>query len=101
MGAGDFKAKCLSVMNDVHNGHGEVVVTKRGEPFVKIVPIKPKEPESIFGFFRGQARIVGDMVAPIVEPSEWDEDIFPPGSHERDQFERNKAKPAKSKGKRR
>jgi prevent-host-death family protein len=71
MGAGAFKAKCLSVMDDVHNGHGEIVVTKRGKPLVKIVPVKPEKPESIFGFLKDKAKIVGD----IMEPTMSDEDV--------------------------
>lgn len=70
MGAGAFKAKCLSVIDEVHNGQGEVVVTKRGKPFVKIVPIKPEKPESIFGFLKGQAKIVGDIMEPTMSDDE-------------------------------
>ncbi|HEY6448640.1 MAG TPA: type II toxin-antitoxin system Phd/YefM family antitoxin [Acidobacteriaceae bacterium] len=71
IGAGAFKAKCLSVMNDVHNGHGEVVVTRRGKPLVKIVPLRPEKPENIFGFLKGKAKIVGD----IMEPTMSEEDV--------------------------
>ncbi|MFZ0632080.1 MAG: type II toxin-antitoxin system prevent-host-death family antitoxin [Acidobacteriaceae bacterium] len=71
VGAGAFKAKCLSIMDEVHDGLGEVTVTKRGKPFVKIVPIKPEKPESIFGFLKGRAKIVGD----IMEPTMSDEDV--------------------------
>ena len=94
IGSGEFKAKCLAVMSDVHNGHGEVTVTKRGKPFVRIVPIEPEKPESIFGALRGLATIHGDIVSPIVEPWEWDEDVFPAGTAERDEFERDKKKTA-------
>jgi len=80
IGAGAFKAKCLSVMDDVHNGHGEIVVTKRGKPFVKIVPAQPEKPESIFGFLKGKAKIVGDIMEPTMSDddvarweSEWDD----------------------------
>jgi len=75
IGAGAFKAKCLSLMNDVHNGKGEVTVTKRGKPFVRIVPVKPEKPESIFGFLKGRAKIVGDIMEPIMtdeEVAEWE-----------------------------
>jgi prevent-host-death family protein len=100
MGAGAFKAKCLSIMDDVHNGGGEVVVTKRGKPFVRIVPIRPEKPESIFGFLKGQARVTGDIVSPIVEAWEWDEDIFPPGTPEREGYERSKPNPTSAKARR-
>ena len=75
IGAGAFKAKCLSVMSDVHNGHGEVTVTKRGKPFVRIVPPRPENPESIFGFLKGKAKIVGDIMEPAMtdeEVAEWE-----------------------------
>ncbi|HZZ39541.1 MAG TPA: type II toxin-antitoxin system prevent-host-death family antitoxin [Acidobacteriaceae bacterium] len=80
IGAGAFKAKCLSIMEEVHNGDGEVTVTKRGKPLVKIVPIKSPEPESIFGFLRGRAKIVGDIMEPAMSDAdiarwerEWDD----------------------------
>jgi prevent-host-death family protein len=100
IGAGAFKAKCLAVMKDVHGGQGDVVVTMRGEPFVKIVPIAPVKPESIFGFLKGKARVTGDIVSPIVEAWEWDGDIFPPGTPERGEYERSKPNPTRAKARR-
>ena len=90
MGAGAFKAKCLSVMTDVHNGNGEIMVTNAANPSSRSFPSNPRNPESIFGFLKGKVKVVGDIVSPIVEPWEWDEDIFPPGTPERAEFERNK-----------
>jgi prevent-host-death family protein len=92
MGAGAFKTHCLSVIDEVHDRCEEVVITKRGKPMAKLVPVKQEKPESIFGFLRGKVKVVGDIVSPIVEPWEWDEDIFPPGTPERAEFERNKKK---------
>jgi len=93
MGAGAFKTHCLSVLDEVQEHGEEVVITKRGKPVAKLVPVEEKKPGSIFGFLKGQVKIVGDVVSPIVQPWEWDEDIFPPGTPEREEFERNKAKP--------
>ena len=94
IGAGAFKAQCLSLIDEVHAGNGEILITKRGQPMAKLVPVAQQKPESIFGFLKGKAKIVGDVVSPIVEPWEWDEDIFPPGTAERDEFERRKKRPA-------
>jgi prevent-host-death family protein len=94
IGAGAFKAKCLSIIDDIHANHGELIITKRGKPMAKLVPIAKETPESIFGALRGLATIHGDIVAPIVEPWEWDDDIFPSGTAEREEFERNKKKSA-------
>lgn len=73
MGAGAFKTHCLSIIDDVHATREELIITKRGKPMVKIVSVTKKKPESIFGFLKGKARIVGDLVEPIVTPEEWAE----------------------------
>lgn len=69
MPAGIFKARCLSVMNRVQATGEPVIVTKRGTPVVKVVPVEP-EKNDIFGFMVGKVRIVGDIEAPI--PVEWE-----------------------------
>jgi len=96
MGAGAFKTHCLSILDEVHEHGEEVVITKRGKPVAKVVPVEEKKPESIFGCMKGQFEIVGDIVSPITEPWEWDEDIFPPGTREREEFERNKIRAEKT-----
>jgi antitoxin (DNA-binding transcriptional repressor) of toxin-antitoxin stability system len=85
--AGKFKAQCLALIDDVFDGGEEVLITKRGQVKARLVPPARKDPESIFGALRGLATIHGDLVSPIVEPREWDEDIFPPGTPGRGPFE--------------
>ena len=92
IGAGAFKAKCLAIIDDVHANGGELIITKRGKPMARLVPLKQEKPESILGFLKGKVKVVGDIVSPIVEPWEWDEDIFPVGTSEREEFERNRKK---------
>jgi prevent-host-death family protein len=90
IGAGAFKAKCLAIIDEVHANGEEIIITKRGKPMAKLVPVAQEKKESIFGFLKGKVKVVGDIVSPIVEPWEWDEDIFPVGTPERDEFERMK-----------
>ncbi len=94
MGAGAFKTHCLAVIDEVYDRNEEIIITKRGKPMAKLVPIENKKPESILGSMKGMFTIVGDIVSPIVEPWEWDEDVFPHGTPERAEFERNKKKSA-------
>ena len=65
MRASAFKARCLKVMNDIQATGEPVIVTKRGKPVVKVIPIKP-ENDDIFGFMAGKAEIVGDIEFPVV-----------------------------------
>ncbi|MGH7356313.1 MAG: type II toxin-antitoxin system Phd/YefM family antitoxin [Candidatus Rokuibacteriota bacterium] len=72
MGAGEFKARCLRVMEEVRKYRTPVVITKKGKPVAKLVP--PDEPaKSVFGCMAGTARIVGDIMSPVLPPIEqWD-----------------------------
>jgi prevent-host-death family protein len=69
--AGEFKARCLKVMDEVQLRSEPVVVTKRGKPVVKVMPVEPATGE-LFGFLAGQFEIVGDIVAPVVGDWEYD-----------------------------
>lgn len=39
-----FKARCLSLLDDVARTGEELVVTKRGEPLARVVPMEPPPP---------------------------------------------------------
>jgi prevent-host-death family protein len=68
MPAGVFKARCLAVMKRVQATGEPVIVTRRGTPVVKIVPVRKKK-DDIFGFMKGKGLIIGDVESPI--PAEW------------------------------
>ncbi len=70
--AGQFKVHCLSIMDEVQAKRQAVVITKRGKPVAKLVPIE-KEKDDIFGFFKGKGtiEIKGDIVSPAFSPEEW------------------------------
>lgn len=71
MPAGKFKARCLSVMDDINATGEPVIITKRGTPVAKIVPVASKK-KNLFGFMAGQFRIVGDIESPVVPLKEWE-----------------------------
>jgi prevent-host-death family protein len=67
--AGQFKAKCLQIMDQVARSRQPVTITKRGKPVAKIVPAdEPAELEPLFGYMAGTAEIRGDIIqSPDVE----------------------------------
>jgi prevent-host-death family protein len=67
--AGDFKAKCLRLIDEVSQRRTELVVTKRGKRLAKLVPADDLPPP-LFGFMRGTAKLRGDIVEPLGEPWE-------------------------------
>jgi prevent-host-death family protein len=72
MAAGEFKVHCLKVMDEVQSKRESVLITKRGKPVAKLVPVE-KEKDDIFGFMNGKGtvEIKGDIVSPILTPEEW------------------------------
>ena len=70
MRASAFKARCLSIMDDVQATGEPVIVTKRGKPVIKVIPAEPEKGD-ILGFMAGEFEIVGDIESPVVPPSHW------------------------------
>ena len=71
MAAGQFKGRCLRVMDDVHVTREPVVITKKGRPIAKLVPAEVP-PEDIFGCMKGVVEIVGDIEKPVVPLEDWE-----------------------------
>ena len=70
--AGQFKSKCLQLMDRVQQTREEVVITKHGKPVAKLVPISEEKTDTIVGYLPGSVQVVGDIVSPIDE--EWEAD---------------------------
>jgi prevent-host-death family protein len=71
MAAGEFKARCLQVMDQVSSTRTPVVITKRGKPIAKLVPAEEGRSE-VFDSLKGRIEILGDIVSPVVPPEDWE-----------------------------
>jgi prevent-host-death family protein len=69
--AGEFKAKCLKIMDRVSTSREPVVVTRKGKPLVKLVPIDDASPD-VFGCLSDRIEIVGDIESPVTDPGDWE-----------------------------
>jgi prevent-host-death family protein len=70
MAAGAFKVHCLAVMDEVQSKREAVLITKRGKPVAKLVPVDNAK-DDIYGFLKGKVHILGDVVSPALTPEEW------------------------------
>jgi len=70
--AGEFKAKCLKLMDEVNETHQSLTITKRGVPVAKLVPVSGSKTKGVFGSLSGCIAFEHDIVSPISE--EWDAD---------------------------
>ena len=74
MPAGQFKAKCLAVMDEVQSKRIPVLVTKNGKPVAKLVPLElPEGEDPLDAFYYGKIEIVGDILAPLYSDEELEE----------------------------
>ena len=67
--AGEFKSKCLKLLDEVAENRTTLVITKRGQPVAQLVPMPAKQ-RDIVGAMKGSVTILGDIISPI--DVEWD-----------------------------
>jgi prevent-host-death family protein len=66
--AAAFKARCLMLMEDVRSTKHPLVITKRGKPVAKLVPVE--EPDDFIGRLKGVFEVVGELDSDPPEPWE-------------------------------
>jgi prevent-host-death family protein len=67
--AGEFKAKCLELMDRVAATGRPVVITKRGTPIARLEPAVRRR-ATLRGFMKGRIEVIGNIVEPI--EADWD-----------------------------
>jgi prevent-host-death family protein len=73
IGAAEFKAKCLRIIDEMNRDHEPVTITKRGKPVAVLSPVETGyRPKSIWGAMRGTVLRYDDPFAPAVDPETWD-----------------------------
>jgi len=67
----EFKAHCVGVLNEVADFGEEVIVTKRGKPLARILPIQaPLAGDRIAGDYASKGTILVDLLAE--DSGEWE-----------------------------
>jgi prevent-host-death family protein len=66
--AGEFKAKCLKLLDQVAADRQPLIITKHGKPVAQVIPIPAQE--NIVGSMKGSVLWMGDIISPI--DVEWD-----------------------------
>ena len=68
-----FKATCLAVIENVRKTQTPIRITRFGKPIAELVPPSvPDAPSNWLGCMAGTGRILGDIVSPPTQESEWD-----------------------------
>jgi prevent-host-death family protein len=67
--AAEFKINCLRLMDEVALQRRPIIITRRGKPVAKLVPVEEK-PIGLVDCMAGTAKICGDIVGPV-EDAGW------------------------------
>ena len=63
IGAGEFKAKCLQLMDRVHDTHERIVITKRGRAVAQLSQVAEEaKPQPVIGRLRGTVTEHGSLL---------------------------------------
>ena len=63
-----FKAKCLSLLQEVSKTRTPLRVTRRGKAIADVIPTSSEaEERSWIGSMSGSIEIVGDIVSPVID----------------------------------
>jgi prevent-host-death family protein len=69
----EFKAKCLGLLEQVQKTKKPIRVTRFGKPIAEVIPAVPDtERAKWIGSMKDAIEIVGDIVAPANEESDWE-----------------------------
>ena len=68
--AGEFKNRCLALMDEVSETGEEIVITKHGKPVSRLVPVRERKP--LLGMFKDEVNITGDIISPVVPAEDWE-----------------------------
>lgn len=73
IGAAQFKAACLRIIDDMNRDRQPVTITRRGRPVAVLSPVVAgDEPASIIGAMAGTVTGYDDPFAPAADPGDWD-----------------------------
>lgn len=67
--ATEFKAKCLGLLDRVHQTGETLEITKHGKPVARLVSARA---EPSWKQLRGKGRFTGDAFAPVIDESDID-----------------------------
>ena len=68
----EFKAKCLEILDRVSKTGETLVITRRGKPLARVLPISSAPADDWIGSLKGSAKATDDLILPAVDAEEWE-----------------------------
>ena len=68
----EFKAKCLSLLDQVQKTKKPLRVTRFGKPVAEVIPPSPAPAADWMGSMKEEIEILGDIVGPASDENDWE-----------------------------
>ncbi len=70
----EFKAKCLSLLQQVSKTKQSIRITRFGKPVADVIPPADIQVDrnAWIGAGKGTAKILGDIISPANDPADWE-----------------------------
>jgi prevent-host-death family protein len=69
----EFKAKCLSLLDQVQKTKKPILVTRFGKPVAEVIPASPNaQGADWFGSMKDEIKILGDIISPANNEDDWE-----------------------------
>ena len=68
----EFKAKCLSLLDEVNKTKKPLRITRRGKPIAEVIPPAPVTKRRRLGYMAGKAKILGDIISPVIDLNDFE-----------------------------
>jgi prevent-host-death family protein len=69
----EFKAKCLSLLDEVQKTKKPICITRFGKPIAEVSPPSAKaHGADWFGSMKDEIQILGDIISPANDEDEWE-----------------------------
>ena len=73
IGAADFKARCLEIMDRVAEKRESYTITKRGRPVARLLPVERRNARTVFGCMAHETKVSERLDAPLWTEKQWKE----------------------------
>ena len=70
--ASDFKARCLAILDHVHESGERVVILRRGRPIAELSRVTEEAGVYPQAELQGTVTVVGDVVGPVFAEEHWE-----------------------------
>jgi prevent-host-death family protein len=68
----EFRTKCSAILLRVQRTKKPIRITRFGRPIAEIIPVDPLRNRDWIGSMKGRMRILGDIVSPACDESDWE-----------------------------